>query len=78
MTSFQEVLAAAKSLSLEDRSRLIESLWDDVSPSDWPVPSQAWIAECQRRSQMFDAGDMSASTWQEVRQRARRKAGLDG
>jgi putative addiction module component (TIGR02574 family) len=78
MLGFQEVLAAAKLLSAEDRSRLMESLWDEVSPTEWPVPTQAWIDQCQRRSELFDRGEMPAGTWQEVKQRSRHRAGLDG
>jgi putative addiction module component (TIGR02574 family) len=77
MPSFQEVLIAARTLSAVDRLRLVDSLWDDVSLEDWPVPSDQWIAEAQRRSAQYDEGRTSAATWSEVRARARRKAGLD-
>lgn len=78
MSGFQEVLAAARSLSAADRARLVESLWEDVPAEEWPVPTAAWIAEVQQRSELFDAGKMTTSSWQEVRERARRRVGLDG
>jgi len=78
MSTFDDVLDAAQSLPASDRVRLIDALWDSVPPDQWPSPSEEWIAEAQRRSAEYDAGRMSASPWPEVRQRARRKAGLDG
>ena len=78
MATFDDVLATAQNLPASDRVRLIDALWESMEPSDWPAPSDEWIAEAQRRSAEYDAGNMSASPWPEVRQRARRKAGLDG
>jgi putative addiction module component (TIGR02574 family) len=78
MPTFQDVLTAARTLSAADRLRLVDSLWEDVPPDDWPLPSEQWIAEAQRRSAEYDEGRMSAATWPEVQARARRKAGLDG
>jgi putative addiction module component (TIGR02574 family) len=78
MPTFRDVLEAARSLTPLDRSRLVDALWEDVPPSEWPLPSEEWIAEAQRRSAAFDQGLMSATPWSEVRGRARRKAGLDG
>lgn len=66
MPSFQEVLTAARTLSAADRLRLVDSLWEDVPPGDWPAPSDQWIAEAQRRSAQYDEGDMTAATWPEV------------
>jgi putative addiction module component (TIGR02574 family) len=77
MPSFQEVLTAARTLSAADRLRLVDSLWEDVPPADWPLPSDPWIAEAQRRSAQYDEGRMTAATWPEVQARARRKAGPD-
>lgn len=78
MPTLDDVLDAARTLTPTDRLRLLEALWEDVPPSDWPAPSAEWIAEVQRRSADVDAGRMLATPWQDVRARARRKAGLDG
>jgi len=78
MATFDDVLDAAQDLSAPDRVRLIDALWESMEPEEWPAPSDEWIAEAQRRSAEYDAGSMTASPWPEVRQRARRKAGLDG
>jgi len=77
MSSFQDILDAARALTTAERFRLVGQLWDDVAPADWPLPSEEWIAEAQRRSAEYDAGRMPASPWVEVRERARRKANLD-
>jgi putative addiction module component (TIGR02574 family) len=78
MATLQDVLDAARSLTAGDRVRLVQMLWDDVPPADWPLPSDEWIAEAQRRSADYDAGRMTAAPWSDVQARARRKAGLDG
>jgi putative addiction module component (TIGR02574 family) len=77
MTTVQQILDAAQSLPSGERAQLIHALWDSVSPDDWAPPSDEWIAEAQRRSEAYDSGQMTASPSSEVRQRARRKAGLD-
>ncbi len=77
MTDFQDILSAAQALPSPERAQLIYALWDSVAPEEWAPPSQDWIAESQRRSAELDAGTISASPWPEVRERARRRAGLD-
>ncbi len=77
MTSLNDILIAAQSLPSSERAQLISALWDRVSPDDWVPPGADWVAEANRRSDAIDAGDMSGSDWADVRERARRKAGLD-
>ncbi len=77
MTTVQEILDAARALPSSERAQLIHALWESVSPDDWAPPSDEWIAEAQQRREAYDAGQMTASPWSEVRQRARRKARLD-
>jgi len=78
MPTFDDVLDAARALDPVDRMRLVDALWDDASPSEWPLPSEEWLAEAQRRSAEYDAGRVSAAPWAEVGPRARRRARLDG
>lgn len=78
MTGLNEILIAAQSLPATERAQLIAALWDNVPPNEWVPPSDEWIAEANRRSGLFDAGGLSGSPWSDVRQRARRQAGLDG
>lgn len=78
MTTLNEILTAAKTLPSSQRAQLIAALWDNVSPVDWVPPDAQWLAEAGRRSDAYDAGEMTGASWAEVRERARRKAGLDG
>jgi len=78
MSSVEEVFAAAQSLPADERAWLVHALWETMEPKDWPPLSEEWAAEVQRRSQQIDEGRMTFSSWPEVRERARRKAGLDG
>lgn len=78
MSTFHEILDAARTLSAGDRLKLLNALWEDVPTAEWPVPSPEWIAEARRRSEQFDQGKTTAAPWSEVRTRARREAGLDG
>lgn len=78
MTSLQEIIDAARALSPAERLRLVDAVWDDEHPEQWPTLSPEWLAEVQRRSAEFDAGRMKASPWEDVQARVRRKAGLDG
>jgi putative addiction module component (TIGR02574 family) len=78
MPTLYDVLDAARALTPMDRGRLMDALWEDAEPAEWPLPSPEWIAEAQRRSAAFDQGQMSAKPWDEVRVRARQQAGLNG
>ena len=70
MPTFQDVLSAAQTLSPTDRLRLADSLWEEIPPEEWPLPSEEWMTEAQRRSADYDAGRMTAAPWAEVRERA--------
>jgi putative addiction module component (TIGR02574 family) len=78
MTTLQEIIDAARTLSPAERLRLVDAVWDDEHPKNWPALSPEWLAEVQRRSAEFDAGRMKASSWEDVQARVRRKAGLNG
>lgn len=78
MSTLNDILIAAQSLPPDERAQLMAALWDDVSPVAWTPPNDEWIAEANRRSDEIDAGEKTGSSWEDVRQRARRKAGLDG
>jgi putative addiction module component (TIGR02574 family) len=77
MRIYDEVVKAAQRLSPFERIRLVQALWETVSPEEWPPPSQEWIDEAQRRSVDYDAGRLTAAPWSEARARARRKAEQD-
>lgn len=78
MPTFDDIFGAAEALVPVERIRLVQELWQTIPPDDWPAPSTEWIAEAQRRSSELDAGRMDLLPWEEVRNRARHEAGLDG
>ena len=78
MTTLSEILTAAEALPSTERAELIVAIWDRLSPDDWVPPNSEWVREANLRSNALDAGEMDAASWTEVRQRARRRAGLDG
>ncbi len=67
MTSIQQILDAAQALPSAQRAQLIHALWDNVSPHDWAHPSEDTVTEVRRRSDAYDSGQMTASSWSEVR-----------
>jgi putative addiction module component (TIGR02574 family) len=77
MSTLQEIIDAARLLSPADRPRLVDAVWDDDHPDNWPALTPEWLAEIRQRSAEFDAGRMTASPWEDVQTRVRRKAGLD-
>jgi putative addiction module component (TIGR02574 family) len=75
MTS-EELLREAESLNPEDRLKLICGLWDTFPIERWPTPSDAELAEIQRRSAEYDAGHEASVPWSEVRERLRSRLSL--
>ncbi|MBX3421787.1 MAG: addiction module protein [Pirellulaceae bacterium] len=76
MSTIDEIMAAVRALPSGDRARLIPLLWEQVHPEDWVAPSTGWLAEANGRSDAIAAGEMPVNDWENVRARARRKAGL--
>lgn len=57
-------------LSIEDRLRLIEELWDSIAATPDEVPvSEAQRQDLQRRLDASQADPKVGSTWEEVRRR---------
>lgn len=77
MNTISDILNAAQTLPSNERAQLIAALWDNLAPTDWVPPDSQWVAEAGRRSDAYEAGEMTGSAWADVRRRARRKAGLD-
>jgi putative addiction module component (TIGR02574 family) len=76
--SFDDLLSEASQLAPADRILLSDLLRDSVEPDAWPPLSDEWLAEIDRRSTLYDQGQMSAAPWSEVRERTRKQVGLDG
>jgi putative addiction module component (TIGR02574 family) len=71
--TYDEVLATIRSLRREQQLLLYEVLRYDLFPIEI---DDELLAEVERRSDLYDQGKMTAVPWSEVRDRARRAAGL--
>ena len=78
MPDYELLLADASQLPGGARIQLIEALWDTVPDEAMPRLSDEWLAEIQRRSAEFDAGNVRAIPWEQVREDALRHAEILG
>ena len=61
------------SLSPDEKLRLIEELWDDLSANPTNVPVQPeQIDEVERRAEKLKQDPASALTWEDIQRRIRR------
>ena len=75
MVDFNHLLSEAKQLSVEDRLRLIEALWDLVPPdADIPLHEE-WAAELERRVAAIEDGTSAKVPWSTIRDEARSRIG---
>lgn len=78
MNSVDDILATAQALPSSERAKLIPLLWGKLAPDEWAAPFEECIQEAGRRSDEIDKGEMPLKSWNEAREDARRKAGMDG
>jgi putative addiction module component (TIGR02574 family) len=69
LNTASELVDAARLLAPEQRLWLIDQIWNSLPPEQWPTLSAEEIAEVQRRSVAYDAGQEKASSWEDVRAR---------
>jgi len=75
MSTYAEVLNAALSLPVQERTELADVLLasTDVDDDTGFEMSAAWREEIARRSAEYDRGEVQAIPWDQVREEARRK-----
>ena len=57
-------------VSLDEKLRLVEALWDEIAASNEPMPVPDWLeAELARRRENFERDPTSAMSWEEARGR---------
>ncbi len=66
MPTVDTLLAEATRLPASDRIDLIDALWGTLGEDELPPISEEWLAEIQRRSDAFDAGETTTRSWDEV------------
>jgi putative addiction module component (TIGR02574 family) len=71
----EQVLTAALALPDGDRFELVEALIASFQPTDRPPFDESWRAVIQRRSAELRSGAATPIPWEEVKRRAREKAG---
>ena len=76
MTEYQDILAHATKLPVDDRLRLIDDLASSVPDDCPPKLSPEWLSEIDRRSREIDAGDVDTESWADIRQRLFSKHGV--
>lgn len=67
MSTYESLFADALQLPIAERIRLIEALWDTVPDESLPPLSEEWLAEIQRRSAEYDAGNVETVPWETIR-----------
>ncbi|MEZ5941224.1 MAG: addiction module protein [Planctomycetaceae bacterium] len=76
MTEYQEILAHASRLPVNDRLRLIDELAASVPDDAPPQLTPEWLAEVQRRSGEIDTGSVQTESWTDIRERLFAKHGV--
>lgn len=71
------IYQAALQLPESERAVLIEALIAAADAEQGPPLDESWRAILQRRSAEIDAGSVDLIPWAEVRERARKRIGLD-
>jgi putative addiction module component (TIGR02574 family) len=76
MPTYETLLTDASRLSVEDRIRLLDGIWDTLPADALPPLSEEWVAEIQRRSAEYDAGKAQTVSWEQIKAEALRRVGM--
>jgi putative addiction module component (TIGR02574 family) len=71
MASVDDAYSAAENLGTEEKLQLISRIWESIPAKGDFRPSEADMAEINRRSAELDAGTAVAIPWEEVRDAVR-------
>lgn len=77
MPDLESILISASLLSVGERLKLIDALWQTVPEDALPPLSEEWLLEIRRRSAELDAGKVKTIPWDQVRREAFRRNGID-
>jgi len=77
MSTIDTAFLAAQTLGTEDKLLLISRIWDSIPPSSYR-PSDQDLEVIKHRWAEYEAGQMDARPWEEVRDSARQRLGLHG
>ena len=66
MSSVDDAFSAAQALGTDEKIELISRLWDSIPARSDFRPSEADLAEIERRSAELDAGLVEPIPWEDV------------
>lgn len=75
MSPYENLLNAARRLPESDRLRLIDALWQTVSPEAEASFTEEWIQEIDRRINEIDNGTVTTIPWSTIRAEALARLG---
>ena len=73
MVDFNSVLNDARQLSADERSRLIDALWELAPADSVPALHEDWGDEIERRMAEYHAGKAELTTWEIIRDESLRR-----
>jgi len=73
MSSVDDAFLAAESLAPAEKLQLISRLWETLPRAEGYRPPDSDLAEIKRRWAEYDAGNVEAIPWEEVRESVRRQ-----
>jgi putative addiction module component (TIGR02574 family) len=71
----EQLLDAVLALPVEDRLEVAEAVFASLQSSDQPPLDESWREVIRRRSAELQSGQVVGVPWEEVKRRAREKAG---
>ena len=71
----ERLLHEALALPDDERLEFVEALIDSLQPKDQPPFDESWRAIVRRRAVELHLGKVTSVPWEEVKRRAREKAG---
>ncbi len=77
MSTFQDVLTAARELDADERLLLVSTIREELEEADCATPDPELLAELERRTKDLKEGRTKSSTFDEVLARARKAIGAN-
>jgi putative addiction module component (TIGR02574 family) len=68
--TLEEIEREALALSAEKRAQLVDKLWESLGNTTYPVLSDEWLAEIERRRQELTQGKVSPVPGEQVSRKA--------
>jgi putative addiction module component (TIGR02574 family) len=72
--TFSDALSVVRAMSLDDRIRLVQAVWDDIAAAQPEIElTDAQIEELDRRLAAYEANPDRVVPWEEVQAQAERR-----